>query len=456
MTTTLHADWALVAGQWQRDVRVSINSAGRIASVGTGELPQAGDRRLTDRVLLPAPGNLHSHAFQRAMAGRTERRSGANDSFWTWREQMYRFVDRMTPDHLQAVAALAYVEMLEAGYAAVAEFHYLHHAVGGAAYANIAETTSRIVAAAETAGIGLTHLPVLYQRGGLDGRPPVGGQQRFACDADRFATLMSAARDVLARARPDARLGVAPHSLRAVDAAGLELAIELVQGGPIHIHIAEQTGEVDEVLAATGRRPVQWLLEHVPVDDRWCLVHATHLDDAEVASLAASGATVGLAPVTEANLGDGIFRAVDFRNAGGRFGIGTDSNVRIDLAEELRTLEYGQRLQRRSRAVIADDDCSNGRMLFDAACAGGAAALGRVSGAIAPGNWADLLTLDRTHLDLAGVTGDGWLDAWIFAAPGRAVRDVWSAGHHRVRDGRHVERDAVEVAYRRTLAELTD
>ncbi|WP_348672829.1 formimidoylglutamate deiminase [uncultured Abyssibacter sp.] len=455
MTTTLHADCALVAGQWQRDVRVSIDAAGRIASVHTDALPQAGDQRLSDRVLLPAPGNLHSHAFQRAMAGRTERRSGANDSFWTWREQMYRFVDRMTPDHLLAVAALAYVEMLEAGYAAVAEFHYLHHAVGGAAYANIAETTSRIVAATETAGIGLTHLPVLYQRGGLDGRPPAGGQQRFACDADRFATLMSAARDVLARTRPDARLGVAPHSLRAVDSGGLKLAIELVQGGPIHIHIAEQTGEVDEVLAATGLRPVQWLLEHVPVDDRWCLLHATHLDDAEVASLAASGATVGLAPVTEANLGDGIFRAVDFRDAGGRFGIGTDSNVRIDLAEELRTLEYGQRLQRRSRAVIADDDYSNGRVLFDAACAGGAAALGRASGEIAPGNWADLLTLDRTRLDLAGVTGDGWLDAWIFSAPGRVVRDVWSAGHHRVRDGRHVEREAVEAAYRRTLAELT-
>ncbi len=455
MNTALHADWALVNDRWEHHVRVVIDASGRIASVDHGLPAQPGDQCLRDRALLPAPGNLHSHAFQRAMAGRTERRGATTDSFWTWRDQMYRFVERMTPDQLQAVAALAYVEMLEAGYGAVAEFHYLHHAADGRPYTDIAETSTHIVAAAQAAGIGLTHLPVLYQRGGLDGRPPTGGQRRFACDADQYAALLSAARRAAAQGRPDTLVGVAPHSLRAVDATGLQAALALAGGGPVHLHIAEQSGEVEQVLAATGQRPVQWLLDHMAVDAGWCLIHATHLDDDELRGVLRSGATVGLAPITEANLGDGLFRAADYRAQGGRFGVGTDSNVRIALAEELLTLEYGQRLAQQRRTVLAQANGSNGRALFDAVCAGGAAALGRASGRIAAGCWADLLTLDLNHVDLAQSTDDGWLDAWVFAASGTVVSELWSAGRQRVCAGRHVDRDVIERRYRQVLRELT-
>jgi formimidoylglutamate deiminase len=444
--TLIHAETALLPGGWARGVRLRVEG-GRIAAVETG-VP--GGRGL----LLPAPVNLHSHTFQRAMAGLTEGRGqGGQDSFWTWRQLMYRFLETLSPEDVQAIAALAMVEMAEAGYAAVAEFHYLHHAPGGAPYDDPAEMAGRIVAAAEETGLGLTLLPVLYSRGGCDGRALAGGQLRFGCEEGRFATLWQAAGRHLARLGADAVLGVAPHSLRAVTPAGLALAAGLAPGAPVHLHLAEQVAEVAEVQAATGARPVEWLLSQAEVGPRWCAVHATQMTPAETAALARTGAVAGLCPVTEANLGDGIFAGTAWAAAGGAFGLGTDSNLRIALAEEMRMLEYGQRLRDRARAVLAGPARSTARVLWEGAAAGGAQASGRAAGAIAPGLWADLARYDDQAVDLAGLAGDRILDALVFAA-GPGPEAVWSAGRQIVAEGRHVARAQVEARYRAAVARL--
>ncbi|HEV7372073.1 formimidoylglutamate deiminase, partial [Arenibaculum sp.] len=309
MMAAIFAERALLPEGWAENVRVSIDDAGRIARVGTGTAAEPDDLALPGRVLLPAPANLHSHAFQRAMAGLTEHRAGADDDFWSWRTLMYRFLDRLTPERMEAVAALVYVEMLEAGYASVGEFHYVHHRPGGGAYDDRAEMSGRIVAAAAAAGIGLTHLPVLYARAGVDGAPLAGGQLRFGCDLDRFLRIVEGVRTAVARGPADARVGVAPHSLRAVPPPMLADLVAAGTEGPIHIHIAEQTREVEDVEAAFGARPVAWLLDNAPVDERWCLVHATHMVPGETVALARSGAVAGLCPITEADLGDGVFDA---------------------------------------------------------------------------------------------------------------------------------------------------
>ena len=326
--TVLFSEAALLPGGWARDVRVEV-SGGRIVAVTVGAAP--GGQQLG--CLLPAPVNLHSHAFQRAMAGMTERRGPAPDSFWTWRTLMYKFLDHLTPDDVQAIAAFQQMEMLEAGYAGVAEFHYLHHRPGGAPYADLAEMSGRIVAAAGDTGIGLSLLPVLYQQGGCDGRALTAGQLRFGCDMDRYAKLWQGA---AAHANgADMVVGVAPHSLRAVSLQGLGAVVTLAPEAPVHLHIAEQVAEVAEVLAHTGARPVEWLLANTDVDARWCLIHATQMEPRETLGLAATGAVAGLCPITEANLGDGIFDGMRWLGAGGRFGVGSDSNVRISLTEEL-------------------------------------------------------------------------------------------------------------------------
>ena len=441
--TTLLADQALLPGGWARDVAVRV-ADGRIAEVVPGAA--AGDLRVG--TLLPAPANAHSHAFQRAMAGRTERRgpAGEADSFWTWRREMFRFLQCLTPGDVEAIAALAQVEMLEAGYAAVAEFHYLHHAPGGAAYDDPGEMAARIAAAAEATGIGLTLLPVMYRQGGCDGRALAPGQDRFGSDAAGFGRLMEGARRALAPL-PDAVLGVAPHSLRAVPPGALAEAVALAPQGPIHMHLAEQVAEVEEVRAAHGARPVEWLLANAEVDARWCLIHCTQMEAAETEALARTGAVAGLCPITEANLGDGIFDGPRFLGAGGRIAVGTDCNVAIDLAGELRALEYAQRLRDRSRAALAPAGASVGRTLYDAALAGGARAAGRASGAIAAGRLADLVALDGPRTALFETGGDAALDAWIFAGGAGWVSDVWSAGRRVVTGGRHAARDAVEAAY---------
>jgi len=448
--TTLWAETALLETGWAEAVRLDL-AGGRIAAVTVGARPTG--QRLG--CLLPAPTNLHSHAFQRAMAGMTEQRgAGGHDSFWSWRQVMYRFLDQLTPDDVQAIAAFVQMEMLEAGYAGVAEFHYLHHRRDGTPYDDLAEMAGRIVAAADESGIGLTLLPVLYQQGGCDGRALGAGQLRFGNDPDRFALLWQGAKKALASLPADAVLGVAPHSLRAVTRAGLAAAAGLAPRAPIHIHLAEQEAEVAEVETAHGSRPVAWLLDNAAVDGRWCAVHCTQMLPAETLALAASGAVAGLCPITEANLGDGTFDGQRYLGAGGRFGIGSDSNVRISLAEELRLLEYGQRLRDHGRAVLATAGRSTGRVLFEGAVRGGARAAGRDAGAIRAGAWADLLALDPDAIDLAGRRGDGVLDAWIFASDDRMVADVWAAGRHLVSGGRHVARDAIAARYRACTARL--
>lgn len=440
----LHADQALLPEGWAKDVTVEIEG-GRIVNIG----PARGGQRVG--CLLPAPVNLHSHAFQRAMAGLTEFRTAGQDSFWTWRSLMYRFLEQLTPEDVEAIAAQVMVEMAEAGYAAVAEFHYLHHGLGGQTYDDVSEMSGRIAAAASLTGLGLTLLPVLYERGGCDGRALAGGQLRFGNDLSRFARLHEGAARHLAALPADTALGLAPHSLRAVSEQSLEAALALP--GPVHIHVAEQVAEVEEVLAFTGQRPVARLLDRMPVDARWCLIHATQMRPEETLALAQSGAVAGLCPITEANLGDGIFDGARYLAAGGRFGLGSDSNVRIALSEEMRMLEYSQRLGLKARAVLADHR-SVGRVIFEGMALGGAQAAGRAAGAIAPGKWADLLALDMGAADLAGRQGDRILDSFAFAGDDRMVRAVWSAGRPIVQDGRHVARDAVRARFGAVMARL--
>ena len=452
-TETLLAEHALTADGWRRDVRVEIGGNGRIAAVGPG--PSARERRVG--ILLPAPVNLHSHAFQRAMAGLTERRGpDPRDSFWTWRALMYRFLERLGPEELESIAAFAQMQMLESGFAAVVEFHYVHHQPGGVPYDRPAELSSRIAAAAAETGIGLTLLPVLYRYGGCGGKPLHPGQVRFANSPDRFARLWEEAGSALRELDADSRTGVAVHSLRAVDPQGVAFVSTLAPRAPLHIHAAEQPAEVEEVRACLGARPVEWLLDNAGVDQRWCLVHATHMTPCETAALAGSGAVAGLCPITEASLGDGIFDGARYRARGGRFGVGSDSNIRISLAEELRTLEYSQRLRDGARAVLADPGRSTGRVLFEGAATGGAQAAMRDSGALTPGRLADLLALGGKAADLVGKQGDALLDSFVFAGDERMVTDVWSAGRHVVADGRHVRRDPITRRYIRTVRRLTE
>jgi formimidoylglutamate deiminase len=449
--TMIWAQQALLPSGWARDVAVRIDGTGRILDVTPGH-PPSGTRT---GILLPTPANAHSHAFQRAMAGLTETRGAdPHDSFWTWRKLMYRFLDRLDPDQVQAIAALVQMEMLEAGYATNVEFHYLHHAPGGVPYDDLSEMAQRIIAAAQDTGIGLTLLPVQYQFGGCDRRALTAGQIRFGNDPDRFARLLDDSRAALRVLPADACLGVAPHSLRAVTPADIARAADLAQGGPVHMHLAEQLAEVDEVQAALGARPVEWLLDHAPVDGQWCLIHCTQMQPHETVALAEAGAVAGLCPITESSLGDGIFDAVRWMGAGGRIAIGSDSNIRIALSEELRTLEYSQRLRDRSRAALATPEHSTGRRMFDAICAGGAQAAGRDSGQIAPGKLADLTALDASHIDLLDQTGDRLLHCWIFAGSDALVRDVWAAGRHVVQNGRHHARDRITAAYVQAMKPL--
>ena len=420
--TIWHVARALLPDGWASDVRIAV-VAGKIASIDAGQPAQAGDVRIG--IGVPAIGNLHSHAFQRAMAGLAEIGGHEGDSFWSWRDLMYRFVGAIGPDAMEAIAARAYMDMLEAGVCRVGEFHYLHHDPEGRACADPGEMVARLAAAAAATGIGLTLLPVFYAHGGFGGQPASEAQRRFLHSPDGFARLIAASRSALAG------------------------------DGPVHIHIAEQVREVEDCVAWSGARPVRWLLDHAPVDRRWCLVHATHVDAGELAGMARSGAVAGLCPITEANLGDGIFPARAFVDAGGVFGVGSDSNVRIDSGEELRLLEYGQRLVARARNVLGEPGLSTGRSLWQHAVAGGARALG-VPGGLAVGASADLVVLrDDGDLALARM-GDAMLDTFVFAGGRRDIADVWRAGAHVVIDGRHRDHAAIEARYRRVVRGLLE
>ena len=447
----IFAKRALLPSGWVGNVRVTVDG-GRIASVTAGAAPAAGDARVD--TLLPALANLHSHAFQRAMAGMTEYRAAGRESFWTWRDLMYRFLDRLTPEQVEAIAAQVQVEMLEAGFASVGEFHYVHHQPGGAPYRDIAELSSRIMAAAAETGIGLTHLPVLYSYGGAGQAPLQGGQLRFGNDVARFARLVDAARDAARDLPGDTVVGIAPHSLRATCPEDLAAALPIAGDAPVHIHVAEQPREVADISAWLGARPVEWLLDNAPVDGRWCPIHATHMTETETAALARSGAVAGLCPITEANLGDGPFNGPQWIAAGGAFGLGSDSNVRISLTEELRTLEYSQRLRDLARNVMVPGAGAVGAFLYDGAARGGARALGRDAGEIAAGRLAYLMAVDTGHPTLCALSEGQILDGLCFAAPDGVVTDVWAAGRHRVSGGRHVARDAVAVRYRQAVAAL--
>lgn len=450
-----YAERALLPQGWADAVRIEVSFDGFIQDIQT-RASSDGAQALKGPVL-PGMPNLHSHAFQRAMAGLAEVAGNPQDSFWTWRELMYKLVGRITPQQLETIACQLYIEMLKAGYTHVAEFHYLHHDPHGHPYSEPAELALRISQAAESSGIGLTLLPVLYSHAGFGGQPAHDGQRRFINDVDGYLGLLESIRaHQSAHARQST--GLCFHSLRAVTPEQMTqvLAVD-TRRCPIHIHIAEQQQEVDDCLAWSGRRPLQWLYENVPVDDRWCLVHATHATADEVTSMARSQAVVGICPTTEANLGDGIFPATDYLAQGGRFGIGSDSHVSLSVVEELRWLEYGQRLrdEKRNRLYRLDNPMI-GRTLFDTALAGGAQASGHAIGALAVGKRADLLVLDNNDPYLATAQGDALLNRWLFASSSNPVKDVMVAGQWVIKDGHHPLEETSATRFRQVLKSLLD
>lgn len=447
----LWCEQAWLAEGWRNNVRLGLDN-GRISSIEIGVDAAPGDER--HAILLPALPDLHSHAFQRGMAGLAECAGTGDDSFWTWREVMYRFVDWLDPEGMHAIAALAYAEMLESGFARVGEFHYLHHDPEGRPYGSVATMAQAIAAAAGETGIALTLLPVFYAHSGFGGAAPTHGQRRFVNDLDGFAALLDGCRDAVS-GLGDAVVGVAPHSLRAATAGELAEVTAMAAGAPIHIHIAEQLPEVEACLAWSGARPVEWLYDHADVGADWCLVHATHISEGERRAIVGSGAVVGLCPITEANLGDGLFPAREFLAEGGRFGVGSDSNVEIDAAAELRLLEYGQRLSHRGRNLLASGaGQSTGASLYRGALTGGGQALGRPSAGLGVGEAADIVSLKADDPTFAGRSGDAILDSWIFGGAARLVDCVWRGGVKRVAGGRHVAREAIDARYRAAVGAL--
>ncbi len=412
---------------------------------------------------VPGLSNLHSHAFQRALAGRTEfvTATMAEDNLWTWRKEMYRMVDRLTPEDYEAIAALVYLEMLHFGMTAVCEFHYVHHQPGGSPYANPAEMSDRLIAAASRTGLGLTLLPVLYAHGGI-GKPVEQTQKRFVHSVDDYLALIETLRTRRA-AHANLEVGLALHSLRAVTPDEVRAALagmhSIDPNARLHIHVSETTHEVQEVQAGLGARPVQWLLDNVGLAPQWCLVHATHLDASEIAGAAASGAVAGLCPLTEATMGDGFFSLVEWQDAGGAWGIGTDSHYSTSTAEELRILECGKRLQLQRRNVLARPNVDgrpahSGRLLFDTALAGGEQCSAQGGGALVAGRRADLVMLDADSPVLLGHTTQTVLDAWILGGTRNPVRDVMVAGNWVIRDGRHADEAKILSDYRTTMARL--
>jgi formimidoylglutamate deiminase len=448
--TNIHARQVLTRDGWRDAVRLCLQS-GKVAALHVGVAAEPGDE--CHGILVPALGNLHSHAFQRAMAGFAEVSGDSADNFWSWRDAMYRLAHRMNPDQLQAIAAQAYVEMLECGFGRVGEFHYLHRDPNGEPYADIGEMAGRIAAAAQASGIGLALLPVFYAHSTFGGAAPAPAQRRFLNTPESYQALLERCRS-LTSALPTATVGVAPHSLRAVTAEELSTIAAMAGSAPVHIHVAEQVREVEECIAWSGQRPIAWLLDHAPVDRNWCLVHATHVTAEEVQGIAKTGAVVGLCPITEANLGDGVFPVAELLGAKGQFGVGTDSNVHISLAAELSLLEYSQRLTHRVRNVVRKEKQSTGRAVMEIAVAGGARALGGEGGGIVVGGPADFVSLNEQHAALSCRASDALIDAWIFASAGDVVDCVWVAGRKVVSDGRHFAREVIEREFVKTLQEL--
>lgn len=437
---TLFARKALLHNGWSNNVQLRI-AAGRIEAVGTRAAADAADEQAD--ILIPGLCNAHSHAFQRALVGRTERRAPAGeDNFWSWRTQMYALANRVSPEHLSAIATQAYCEMLQAGYTAVAEFHYLH----ADPVANDDAMFAALQSAAAASGIRLVYVPVLYERAGFDGATVEPHQQRFVMSLADFLEHFERCHS---NAAGGTTVAIGAHSLRAVSEASLlTIAANAVASNvPLHLHIAEQQAEVQQCLAATGRRPVEYLLETCGVDERWCVVHATHLDDSEVSALAGSNAVVCICPTTEANLGDGLFRLRDFLGRGGRIAIGSDSQVSIDPFEELRWLEYGQRLHSQTRNVAAIDHTHVGYELFTRVLAGGAQAGAMQPAGIAVGASADLVELQSDAAVLAGLDDDSLLDGLIFSGHRSTINRVMAQGQWQVVNGEHVRAQEALAGY---------
>ena len=459
---SLFASHALLPTGWARDVLLYWNEQGLLTDVKSKAACPAGTFQ-TAGPLLPGMPNLHSHAFQRAFGGLTEYRGAAQDSFWSWRSLMYRLAAAITPEQLEAIATGLYVEMLEAGYTSVCEFHYVHHDHDGRPYADDAALSMCLLRAAARAGMGLTLLPVLYQTSGFGGTSPSAGQRRFIRSTDNMLALLQKLKPLCES--QGARLGLAPHSLRAVPPDSLREALAglyaLDVTAPVHIHIAEQTAEVDACQAWSGQRPVQWLLDHTPVDARWCLVHATHMTPEESICAARTDAVAGLCPSTEANLGDGIFDAASWLQGGGRWGVGSDSHSCVNAAEELMLLEYSQRLATRQRNVLAStEQPSVATAMTLAAVAGGAQASARPVSGLAVGQQADMVALDAPHSLLRDLPSpEAMLSAHVFASHRQsALQQVWVAGRVQVQSGRHILHDTALnglVAARQQLLEKT-
>jgi formimidoylglutamate deiminase len=456
MTQAYFAESALLPSGWASAVRIEVDARGFIEKVQIGAVADTAETLAGP--LVPGMPNLHSHAFQRAMTGLTEKGGPQGDSFWSWRRLMYRFLENLGPEDIEIIATQLYIEMLQAGYTTVAEFHYLHHDPAGMPYANPAETGERILAAAAATGIGLTLLPVFYAHGGFGGLAPNSGQRRFISDREGFARLLESL-GAEVRSQRAARIGAAPHSLRAATPAELQDVVTALNAiddtAPLHIHAAEQQKEVDDCLAWSGQRPVAWLLANAAFDARWCLIHATHMDADETVALARSGAVAGVCPTTEGDLGDGFFNAAPYLRAGGRIGIGGDSHAGVDPFLELRLFEYGQRLRLERRNVLATAiGDSLGGELYRSACAGGAQAIGQPVARLETGSRADWVVLNTEDPALAEHSGDGLLDAAIFGPVRAPVRDVMVAGRWQVREGRHTLAAVSLARYRAVMKRL--
>lgn len=450
-------DHLRAAAGWMSPGYLSVGADGRISEIS--DTPPGGNCETISGIAVPGVANLHSHAFQRAMAGLSEfRTTAAQDSFWTWRDLMYRFVDRLSPDDLEAIASQLYLEMLKAGFTSVGEFQYLHHDRDGTPFGNPAEMSLRTLAAAEATGIGITLLPVLYQYAGFGEQPAGDGQRRFINDPDRFVDIYRTL-DRATEATANFHTGIAPHSLRAAGEDAIrDVVAEISDSAPIHIHISEQEKEVEDSVAFSGLRPVAYLLDRVDVDGRWCLVHATHMTADEVTAAARSGAIAGLCPTTEANLGDGLFDMPGWQDSGGAIGVGSDSHISVSVVEELRWLEYGQRLRDRRRNIAGDETGSTGENLLSAAISGGARALSRTGAkgevGLAVGAAADIVVLDADAPTFAGHTPDSFIDAWIFSGNSPLVTDVFAGGTHVIRDRVHPAEQEIASRYQNTVSKL--
>lgn len=446
---------ALVGDSWQENVCIKFAPDGTIAQIGPGQ-PVAGE--VVSDIVVPGISNVHSHVFQRAMVGLTETASGeGRDNFWSWREVMYAFTRALTPEHIEIIARAFFIDLLKHGYTGVGEFHYLHKDAQGLPYPSVTELSDRIIAAADATGIHLTHLPVMYETANFGGVPAHQGQRRFVHTVEEYLSLLEMLQGKLKNTSH--LLGIAPHSLRAVTPETLTRILDALPGlgladCPIHMHVAEQEKEVADSLAWSGKRPMAWLLDNYEVNARWCLIHSTHLDDAETERLAKSGAVAGLCPTTEANLGDGIFPAEAFLRMGGMFGVGSDSQVCLSPWQELRQMEYAQRLLGRKRNVLCSDRFpSVGGTLYRHAASGGARAIGIRSGVIAPGYRADLIAISADDPLLADKRQDQILDALTFSLSPN-IQDVFVAGQQVIKAGKHIEEEQSAQALKKVMREL--